>query len=96
MFFQVLHLEPNEKKQMFDHLAHITRVQDVYYKQAEATLSLSKVARVLVAVEAGNVHEWKHRPVKDSDVTGKNIYHLFLSHFLVSLMFQSFIHDFII
>ena len=94
MFFQVLHLEPNEKKLMLEHLAHTTEVHDHYYKQTEATLSLSKVARVLVAVEAGNVHEWRKRPVKDSDVTGKYIYHLFLSHFLVSLIFQSFIHDF--
>lgn len=72
-FFQVLNMESNEKKLMLEHLAHTTQVHDTYYKQSEATLSLSKVARVLVAVEAGNVQEWKNRPCKDTDVTGMYI-----------------------
>ncbi len=73
MFFQILQLEENEKKLMLDHLAHTTKVHDTYYKQTEATLSLSKVARVLVAVEAGNVSEWTNRECTDADVTGMYI-----------------------
>lgn len=87
MFFQVLHLDPNEKKLMLEHLAHTTNVHDTYYKQTEATLSLSKVARVLVAVEAGNVQEWRGRTVEDKDVTGMYICHRFLWQFSVLLLF---------
>ena len=63
-----------EQKHLCDHMAHNFKVHDMFYRQQEAAISLAKVSRVLVAVEAGKAADWSDKSARDVNIQGNYIY----------------------
>ena len=56
---QVLSLKEEELDLLARHLGHDIRVHRDFYRLHDETLELSKVSKLLVAVEQGKIHENK-------------------------------------
>ncbi|XP_052255303.1 uncharacterized protein LOC127861006 [Dreissena polymorpha] len=62
---QILDMTSKEFRLLAKHLGHDVKTHKEYYQLSSATLELSKVSRILMAVENGKVNEWKDRPMSD-------------------------------
>lgn len=56
---KVLNLKDNEMDDLADFLGHDIRVHRQYYRLPEGTLQLAKVSKVLMALERGQISEYK-------------------------------------
>ncbi|XP_061169393.1 uncharacterized protein LOC133178689 [Saccostrea echinata] len=82
---QILDMTQGELKLLAKHLGHDVKTHKEYYQLSSSVLELSKVARMLYAVENGQVNEWAGKKMKDIQLEGnyfvKNFFHAFLSLF---------------
>ena len=68
---QVLNMTNDEKDLMSRHLAHNLKTHDAYYRQCEASLSLAKVSRLLIAVEDGQLDQFKGKTMEEVEIDGE-------------------------
>ena len=66
-------LNQNEKELLSNHLAHDLQTHKNFYKIQEASLSLAKVSRLLVAVEEGHVAKYIGKTLDEINVSGECI-----------------------
>ncbi|XP_061165845.1 uncharacterized protein LOC133174766 [Saccostrea echinata] len=62
---QILDMTQGELKLLAKHLGHDVKTNKEYYQLSSSVLELSKVARMLYAVENGQVNEWAGKKMKD-------------------------------
>ncbi|GAA6107914.1 uncharacterized protein LOC113659136 [Tachysurus ichikawai] len=58
---KVLNLKDNEMDDLADFLGHDIRVHRQYYRLPEGTLQLAKISKVLLAMERGQLSQFKGR-----------------------------------
>ena len=64
-------LTENENHLVSNHLAHNLQTHEKHYKLQEASITLAKVSKLLVAVEDGKVAEYVGKGLEEIDVSGK-------------------------
>lgn len=62
---QILDMTQGELKLLAKHLGHDVKTHKEYYQLSSSVLELSKVARMLYAVENGQVNAWAGKKMKD-------------------------------
>ena len=67
---QIAHLNEGELEWLARHLGHDVSIHREYYRLQESTLELSKVSRLLMAVDAGNSSRWVGKKLSDIDIDG--------------------------
>lgn len=58
---KILNLKDNEMDNLADFLGHDIRVHREYYRLPEGTLQLAKISKVLMAMERGQLSDFKGR-----------------------------------
>ena len=61
-----------EKELLSRHLAHNLKTHDHYYRLQEASMSLTKMSRLLIATEEGDLSKYVGKKLEDIDITGKS------------------------
>lgn len=67
---QVLDLTENESDWLARHLGHNIRVHREYYRLQESAVELTKVSRLLLAVDSGKISDYSGRKLDDIQVEG--------------------------
>ena len=62
---QIVCLEKEELEWVADHLGHSIDVHRQFYRLQESTLEISKVSKLLLAIENGKVHEIANKKLSD-------------------------------
>ena len=70
--FQLLMMTTGEKELLSRHLAHNLKTHDHYYRLQEASMSLTKMSRLLIATEEGDLSKYVGKKLEDIDITGKS------------------------
>ncbi|CAM4598560.1 unnamed protein product [Leuciscus chuanchicus] len=65
---KVLNLKDNEMDDLADFLGHDIRVHRQYYKLPQGTLQLAKISKVLMAMERGQLSEFKGRNLDEIQI----------------------------
>ncbi|XP_048034475.1 uncharacterized protein LOC125260249 [Megalobrama amblycephala] len=65
---KVLNLKDNEMDDLADFLGHDIRVHRQYYRLPEGTLQLAKISKILMAMERGQLSEFKGRNLDEIQI----------------------------
>ncbi|XP_070538112.1 uncharacterized protein [Ptychodera flava] len=65
---QVLNLKENEQDIIAGFMGHNLQIHREYYRLPEQTLQVAKVGRLLIALEKGNIAEFRGKPLEDIEV----------------------------
>ncbi|KAL1261182.1 hypothetical protein QQF64_009009, partial [Cirrhinus molitorella] len=68
---KVLNLKDNEMDDLADFLGHDIRVHRQYYRLPEGTLQLAKISKILMAMERGQLAEFKGRNLDEIQIDPK-------------------------
>lgn len=68
---QIMNLTENETDWLARHLGHDVRVHREFYRLHESTVELTKISRLLLAVDKGDVHKFAGCELKDIQIDGK-------------------------
>lgn len=64
---QLLNLTTNDREQLANFMGHDLSIHNQYYRLPDNTLQLSRVSKILLAVESGNLHELKGKTLDEFD-----------------------------
>ncbi|CAG9835041.1 unnamed protein product [Diabrotica balteata] len=67
---QIFNLNENEYDWLARHLGHDVRVHREFYRLQENAVELTKVSRLLLAVDQGEAHKFAGKALKDINLTG--------------------------
>ncbi|XP_074661113.1 uncharacterized protein LOC141913847 [Tubulanus polymorphus] len=62
---QILDMAPKEVEYLARHLGHDVKTHIEYYRLSSATVELSKVSQLLIAVDAGHVNRWEGKQLSE-------------------------------
>ncbi len=65
---KVLNLKDNEMDDLADFLGHDIRVHRQYYRLPEGTLQLAKISKILMAMERGQMSEFKGKNLDEIQI----------------------------
>ncbi|XP_074661519.1 uncharacterized protein LOC141914151 [Tubulanus polymorphus] len=65
---QILDMKPEELKMLCDHMGHDVNIHINHYRLQSSLLEKSKVARLLIAVENGQVKDFKGKNLDDIEI----------------------------
>lgn len=82
---QVFNLTENETDWLARHLGHDVRVHRDFYRLQENAVELTKVSRLLIAVDRGEAAKFAGKELKDINLEGKN--KIAVSFYLFSYLF---------
>ena len=68
---QVIDLKEREKEWLCNHLGHELNIHLNNYKQQEPLIEMTKMSRLLMAVDAGTAWKFQGRSLSDIDVEGR-------------------------
>ena len=68
-----MELTKNELEWLANHLGHSMHIHFDFYRLPDNVISLAKVARLLLSFDAGQVHEYAGKSLKDINLDGKII-----------------------
>lgn len=68
---QLFNFTENEYDWLARHLGHDIRVHREFYRLHESAVELTKVSRILLAVEKGNVNKYKGKTLEEINLEGK-------------------------
>ena len=75
---QIIDLSESELEWLARHMGHDLSVHREYYRLHDSTLELSKVSRLLLAVDEGNVAKFQGKTLSEITVDGKYILFILL------------------
>ena len=75
---QVIDLSESELEWLARHMGHDLSVHREYYRLHDSTLELSKVSRLLLAIDEGNVAKFQGKTLSEITVDGKYILFILL------------------
>lgn len=78
---QIVDLNENEMEWLARHMGHDLSVHKDFYRLHDHTIELSKVSRLLLAVDEGKASKWAGKKLQDITVDGKYDLFSFLSIF---------------
>lgn len=64
---QLLNLTSNDKEQLANFMGHDLAIHNDYYKLPDETLQISRISKILLAMESGNVHELRGKTLEEFD-----------------------------
>ena len=67
---QIADLSENDLRWLADHLGHDLSVHREYYRLKESTVELSKVSRLLLAIDEGNAAKFSGRKLSEITIEG--------------------------
>lgn len=68
---QIIDLKESELEWLARHMGHDLSVHREYYRLHDSTLELSKVSRLLLAVDEGNATKWQGKKLSEINLDGK-------------------------
>lgn len=74
---QIIDLKESELEWLARHMGHDLSVHREYYRLHDSTLELSKVSRLLLAVDEGNSSKWQGKKLSEINLDGKFVFTLF-------------------
>ena len=69
---QIIDLQPSELEWLASHMGHDISVHREYYRLHDSTLELSKVSRLLLAIDEGSASKWKGKKLSEIQLDGKS------------------------
>ena len=88
---QIADLTEGDLQWLADHLGHDLNVHREFYRLRESTVELTKVARLLLAVDEGKAHNFAGKSISDIDIEGEHYNLLLLNlHFHLQTGFRPF------
>lgn len=84
---QIIDLSESELEWLARHMGHDLSVHREYYRLHDSTLELSKVSRLLLAVDEGNAAKFQGKKLSEITVDGKYVSFIVLL-FTEALLFQ--------
>ena len=73
---QIADLSENDLRWLADHLGHDISVHREYYRLKESTVELSKVSRILLAIDEGNASKFMGKKLSEIAVEGRILSYL--------------------
>ena len=70
---QVFSLESGEIDWLARHLGHDIRTHRQYYRLHESTVELAKISKLLIAVDNGDLQQWRGRSLENIDLSADMI-----------------------
>lgn len=64
---QLLNLTKTDREQLANFMGHDLEIHNAYYKLPDETLQVSRVNKILLAMESGNLHELKGKTLEEFD-----------------------------
>eukprot|EP00102_Acyrthosiphon_pisum_P026310 XP_016663520.1 PREDICTED: uncharacterized protein LOC107884922 [Acyrthosiphon pisum] len=64
---QLLNLTSNDKEQLANFMGHDLAIHNDYYKLPDETLQISRISKILLAMESGKVHELRGKTLEEFD-----------------------------
>lgn len=64
---QLLNLTSNDKEQLANFMGHDLAIFNDYYKLPDETLQVSRISKILLAMESGNLHELRGKTLEEFD-----------------------------
>lgn len=64
---QLLNLTSNDKEQLANFMGHDLAIHNDYYKLPDETLQISRISKILLAMESGNLHELRGKTLEEFD-----------------------------
>ena len=64
-------LNSGEVQWLSNHLAHTVKTHEDFYKLQEGTIEITKVSKLLLAAENGQIGKYKGKSLDDIQVEGK-------------------------
>lgn len=64
---QLLNLTTNDREQLANFMGHDLAIHNEYYRLPNETLQISRVSKILLAMESGNLHELKGKTLEQFD-----------------------------
>lgn len=64
---QLLNLSTNDREQLANFMGHDLAIHNEYYRLPNETLQISRVSKILLAMESGNLHELKGKTLEQFD-----------------------------
>lgn len=61
---QLLNLSTNDREQLSNFMGHDLAIHNEYYRLPNETLQISRVSKILLAMESGNLHELKGKTLE--------------------------------
>lgn len=68
---QIFNLTENETDWLARHLGHDIRVHREFYRLHDSSVELTKVSRILLAIEGGKAHEFSGKKLSEINICGK-------------------------
>lgn len=64
---QLLNLTSNDKEQLANFMGHDLAIHNNYYKLPDETLQISRISKILLAMESGHLHELRDKTLEKFD-----------------------------
>lgn len=64
---QLLNLTKNDREQLANFMGHDLENHNAYYRLPDETLQISRVSKILLAMESGNLHQLKGKTLEEFD-----------------------------
>lgn len=64
---QLLNLTTNDKEQLAKFMGHDLAIYNNYYKLPDETLQISRISKILLAMETGHLHEIRGKTLDQLD-----------------------------
>jgi len=64
---QLLNLSNNDREQLANFMGHDLAIHNEYYRLPDETLQISRVSKILLAMESGKLHELKGKSLEEFD-----------------------------
>ena len=77
---QVIDLSQSELEWLARHMGHDLAVHREYYRLHDHTLELSKVSRLLMAVDEGNASKWQGKKLSEITINGMQLFYNYLQN----------------
>lgn len=66
----MVELSPGELKWLANHMGHDVNIHESVYRIHDSMIELAKISRLLMAVDTGQLHEFKGKNLKDIHLEG--------------------------
>lgn len=64
---QLLNLSNSDREQLANFMGHDLAIHNEYYRLPDETLQISRVSKILLAMESGKLHELKGKSLEEFD-----------------------------
>ena len=70
---QIADLSDGDLRWLADHMGHNIDIHREFYRLRESTVELTKVSRILLAIDEGKAHNFSGKKISEIDIEGKHL-----------------------